>query len=76
MIESFWMAIWPSVLKAFKRFIPGAPGWLSGSASAFGSDHDSEVLGSSPTWDSLLSGEPASPSPCVSASLSLSVSHE
>ena len=50
----------------------GAPGWLSGWASAFGSGHDLRVPGSSPASGSLQ--EPASPSACVSASLY--VSHE
>ena len=34
------------------------------SASVFGSGHDPGGLGSNPTWGSLLSGEPASPSAC------------
>ena len=41
----------------------GSPGWLSRlSASIFSSGHDPGVLGLSPALDSLLSGEPASPS--------------
>jgi len=27
--------------------------------------HDPRTLGSNPTWGSLLSGKPASPSPCT-----------
>ena len=48
----------------------GAPGWLSGWASAFRSGHDPKVLGLSPNQTPCR--EPASPSACVSASLSLS----
>ena len=47
------------------------PGWLSGSASGFGSDYDPGVLGLSPAkgfW-----GEAASPSVYVSASLCVSL---
>ena len=36
-----------------KSLYCGAPGWLSGWASAFGSGHDPGVLGSSPTLGSL-----------------------
>ena len=32
----------------------GTPGWLSGWASAFGSERDPGVPGSSPTWSLLL----------------------
>ena len=39
-------------------------------ASAFSSGQDPRVLGSSPTLGSLLSGEPASPSLSLPASLS------
>jgi len=42
-------------------------GWLLGASvgevSAFSSGHDPRVLGPSPALGSLLSGEPASPSP-------------
>ena len=62
--------------KPLKNLIMGTPGWLSGSASAFGSGHDPR------SWDRVAhqdpGGEHASPSAYVSASLSLSlcVSHE
>ena len=36
-----------------KTYSSGAPGWLSGGASAFGSGHDPGVPGSSPTSGSL-----------------------
>ena len=51
------------------------PGWLSRLSAAFSSGHDPEVLGSSPTSGSLLSGESASPSaPAPVLSLAHSVS--
>ena len=50
--------------------IRGTPGWLSGCASAFGSGRDPGA------WDGVLHQgphrEPASPSTCVSAFLSVS----
>ena len=49
----------------------GIPGWLSGLAPAFGPGRDPGVPGSSPA-----SGSMQEPSACVSASLSLSVSHK
>ena len=52
----------------------GVPGWLSGQVSAFGSGHDLQVLGSSPTSGSLLSGKSASPSPSSFCSFSLTLS--
>ena len=51
----------------------GAPGGSVGEASAFSSGHDPGVLGSSPTWGSLLRGEPASLSPLLFPLLVLSV---
>ena len=51
----------------------GAPGWLSGWASAFGSGHDPRVLGSSPIW---APPQGACFSLCLWLGLSLSVSHE
>ena len=42
-------------------------------ASAFGSDHDLGALGPSPTSGSLLHEDSASPSPCSSALLALSL---
>ena len=50
----------------------GIPGWRSGLAPAFGPGCDLGEPGSSPTSGSRCM-EPASPSACVSASLSLSV---
>ena len=44
----------------------GYLGDSAGYASAFGSRHDLQILGSSPTWGSLLSGELASPPPSAS----------
>ena len=52
--------------------VHGIPGWRSGLAPAFGPGHDPGDPGSSPTSGSRCM-EPASPSACVSASLSLSV---
>ena len=46
-----------------KKLDEGAPGWLSHWASDFSSGHDLGVLEWSPTSGSLLSREPASPSP-------------
>ena len=51
----------------------GIPGWRSGLAPAFGPGRDPGDLGSNPTSGSRCL-EPASPSACVSASLSLSLS--
>ena len=47
----------------------GIPGWRSGLAPAFGPGRDPEDSGSNPTLGSRCM-EPASPSACVSASLS------
>ena len=60
-------------LIAIKTWSLGIPGWHSGLAPAFGPGHDPRVLGSSPTSSSRCM-EPASPSACVSASLSFSLS--
>ena len=57
----------------FFRNVPGAPGWLSGWASAFGSGRDPKVLGLSPTLGSLRG---ACFSLCLSLCLTLCVSHE
>ena len=66
-----------------QQFKAPTVGHVNGSASevsAFSSDHDPRVLGSGPTSGSLLSGDPASPSPpylcflSISLSLSLSLS--
>ena len=51
----------------------GIPGWHSGLAPAFGPGRDPGDPGSNPTSGSRCM-EPASPSACVSASLSLSLS--
>ena len=51
----------------------GIPGWCSGLAPAFGPGHDPGDPGSSPMSGSRCM-EPASPSACVSAPLSLSLS--
>ena len=50
----------------------GIPGWRSGLAPAFGPGRDPGDPGSNPTSGSWCM-EPASPSACVSASLTLSV---
>ena len=50
----------------------GIPGWRNGLAPAFGPGRDPGDLGSNPTSGSRCM-EPASPSACVSASLSLSL---
>ena len=52
--------------------IYGNPGWRSGLAPAFGPGRDPGDPGSNPTSGSRCM-EPASPSACVSASLSLSM---
>ena len=57
----------------FKKKKRGIPGWRSGLAPAFGPGHDPGDPGSNPTSGSRCM-EPASPSACVSASLSLSLS--
>ena len=51
----------------------GIPGWRSGLAPAFGPGQDPEDPGSNPTLGSRCM-EPASPSSCVYASLSLCLS--
>ena len=53
----------------------GIPGWRSGLAPAFDPGRDPADPGSNPTSDSRCM-EPASPSACVSASLSLSLYHK
>ena len=55
-----------------KYSVAGIPGWHSGLVPAFGPGCDPGDLGSSPMSGSRCM-EPASPSACVSASLSLSV---
>ena len=52
--------------------LAGIPGWRSGLAPAFGPGRDPGDPGSNPTSGSRCM-EPASPSACVSASLSLSL---
>ena len=60
-------------LKLFKQKRKGGiPGWCSGLAPAFGPGRDPGDPGSNPTSGSQCM-EPASPSACVSASLSLSL---
>ena len=62
-----------SLLFFFKIYLlEGFPGWRSGLAPAFGPGSDPRDPGSSPTLGSRCM-EPASPSACVSASLSLSM---
>ena len=56
-----------------KRLMFGIPGWRSGLVPAFGPGRDPGDLGSNPTSGSRCM-EPASPSACVSAPLSLSLS--
>ena len=56
------------LLRMFKYRGAWVAQWIK--ASAFGSGHDSRVLGSSPALGSLLSGEPASFSLSLSACLS------
>ena len=46
----WWQVLWHFFIKNPAQ---GAPGWLSGRASAFGTRHDPGVLGSSP-----MSGSP------------------
>ena len=53
--------------------VSGIPGWRSGLAPAFGPGCDPGDPGSNPTSGSRCMG-PASPSGCVSASLSLILS--
>ena len=60
------------VVVVVKENESGIPGWRSGLAPAFGPGHDPGDLGSNPTSGSRCM-EPASPSACVSASLSLSL---
>ena len=52
--------------------VMGIPGWHSGLAPAFGPGRNPGDLGSSPTSGSQ-GMEPASPSACVSASLSVTI---
>ena len=56
----------------FKKRRLGIPGWRRGLVPAFGPGRDPGDLGSNPTSGSRCM-EPASPSACVSASLSFSV---
>ena len=50
----------------------GIPGWCSGLVPVFGPGRDPGDLGSNPTLGSRCM-EPASPSACVSASLSVTI---
>ena len=59
-------------LEAHLNSLLGIPGWRSGLAPAFGLGCDPGDRGSNPTSGSRCM-EPASPSACVSASLSLYV---
>ena len=54
---------------------PGIPGWRSGLAPTFGPGRDPGDPGSNPTSGSRCM-EPAAPSACVSASLSLCDYHK
>ena len=58
-----------------KKKSMGIPGWRSGLAPAFGPGRDPGDPGSNPTLGSRCM-EPASPSACVSASLSLCDYHK
>ena len=62
----------PGLRTLSKKLLTGIPGWRSGLAPAFGPGRDPGDPGSNPTSGSRCM-EPASPSACVSASLSLSV---
>ena len=66
-------SVWADFMLKFKK--TGIPGWRSGLAPAFGPGRDPGDPGSNPMSGSRCM-EPASPSACVSASLSLSVSHD
>ena len=57
----------------WRSSLRGDLGGSVGEAPAFGSGHNLRVLGSSPRLGSLLSGEAASPSAYVSASLCVSL---
>ena len=57
-------------VNTFIKSVSGIPGWLSGLAPAFGPGRDPGDRGSGPMSGSRCM-EPASPSACVSASLSL-----
>ena len=61
---------WLDLEFCFKTRATGIPGWRSGLAPAFGPGRDPGDPGSSPASGSRCM-EPASPSDCVSASLSL-----
>ena len=60
---------------AVKIQVQGIPGWRSGLVPAFGPGRDPGDPGSNPTSGSRCM-EPASPSACVSASLSLCDYHK
>ena len=62
----------PLLVGTYKKSFLGIPGWLSGLAPAFGPGRDPGVPGSNPTSGSRCM-EPASPSACVSTSLSPSL---
>ena len=61
-----------AIHSVIKNQVPGIPGWCSGLAPAFGPGRDPGDPGSGPASGSRCM-EPASPSACVSASLSLSL---
>ena len=61
-----------SAINEIKNTLDGIPGWRSGLVPAFGLGRDPGDPGSNPTSGSQCM-EPASPSACVFASLSLSL---
>ena len=69
LVQPLWKTVW-RFLRELKIELPGTPGWLCSLAPAFGPGRDPGDPGSSPTSGSRFM-EPASPSACVSASLSL-----
>ena len=70
----FYQTSWGSS-NVYLKFLIGIPGWHSGLAPAFGRGRDPGDPGSNPTLGSRCM-EPASPSACVSASLSLCDYHK
>ena len=70
-VHKLWFSYKMEYCATIKR-MRGIPGWHSGLAPAFGPGRDPGDPGSNPTSGSRCM-EPASPSACVSASLSLSV---
>ena len=74
LLVSFGLPISGQPVPSIKILSVMIPMWLSQLSICFGSGHDLRVLGLSPRWGSLLSGEPASPFTPCSCSLSLSLS--